>query len=87
MVCCGNGTLEFLAEQQRRILNEMVSMRGELASVRDDIRVLTTIVLRHEETLIRVLEQMTAMVAQNARIVDRLRTLDERVSRLEEQEH
>jgi hypothetical protein len=65
----------------------MVSMRGELASVRDDIRVLTTIVLRHEETLIRVLEQMTAMVAQNARIVDRLRTLDERVSRLEEQEH
>ncbi|HEV7996414.1 MAG TPA: hypothetical protein VGP52_09170 [Stellaceae bacterium] len=62
-------------------------MRGELASVRDDIRVLTTIVLRHEETLIRVLEQMTAMVAQNARIVDRLRTLDERVSRLEEQEH
>ena len=87
MVCCGIGTLEFLAEQQRRILNEMVSMRGELASVRDDIRVLTTIVLRHEETLIRVLEQMTAMVAQNARIVDRLRTLDERVSRLEEQEH
>jgi hypothetical protein len=87
VVCCGNGTLEFLAEQQRRILNEMVSMRGELASVRDDIRVLTTIVLRHEETLIRVLEQMTAMVAQNARIVDRLRTLDERVSRLEEQEH
>ncbi len=87
MVCRGNGTLEFFAEQQRRILNEMVSMRGELASVRDDIRVLTTIVLRHEETLIRVLEQMTAMVAQNARIVDRLRTLDERVSRLEEQEH
>jgi hypothetical protein len=87
VVCRGNGTLEFLAEQQRRILNEMVSMRGELASVRDDIRVLTTIVLRHEETLIRVLEQMTAMVAQNARIVDRLRTLDERVSRLEEQEH
>jgi len=80
-------TLEFLAAQQRRILDEMVSMRGELGSVRDDIRVLTTIVLRHEETLIRVLEQMTAMVAQNARIVDRLRALDERVSRLEEQEH
>ena len=73
-------TLEFLADQQRRILDE-------LASMRDDIRVLTAIVLRHEETLIRVLEQMTAMVAQNARIVDRLRTLDERVSRLEEQEH
>ncbi len=55
--------------------------------MRDDIRGLTAIVLRHDEFLIRVLEQMTALVAQNARIVDRLRTLDERVSRLEEQEH
>jgi hypothetical protein len=70
-------TLEFLAAQQRRILDE-------IASVRDDIKVLTAIVLRHEETLIRVLEQMTAMVAQNARIVDRLRALDERVTQLEE---
>jgi hypothetical protein len=70
-------TLEFLAAQQRRILEE-------IASVRDDIKVLTAIVLRHEETLIRVLEQMTAMVAQNARIVDRLRALDERVTQLEE---
>jgi hypothetical protein len=70
-------TLEFLAAQQRRILDEIASMR-------DDIKVLTAIVLRHEETLIRVLEQMTAMVAQNARIVDRLRVLDERVTQLEE---
>ncbi len=70
-------TLEFLAAQQRRILDE-------IAFLRDDIKVLTAIVLRHEETLIRVLEQMTAMVAQNARIVDRLRSLDERVTQLEE---
>lgn len=41
----------------------------EVASLRDDMRVLTAIVLRHEETLIRVLEQITAMVSQNARIV------------------
>jgi hypothetical protein len=71
-------TLEFLAAQQRRMIHEMAAMR-------DDIKVLTAIVLRHGETLIRILEQITAMVAQNARIVDRLRTLDERVSRLEEQ--
>jgi hypothetical protein len=70
-------TLEFLAAQQRRILDE-------IAFLRDDIKVLTAIVLRHEETLIRVLEQITAMVAQNARIVDRLRALDERVTQLEE---
>jgi hypothetical protein len=54
-------TLEFLATQQRRTLDEIALMR-------DDIKVLTTIVLRHEETLIRMLEQMTAMVAQNARM-------------------
>jgi hypothetical protein len=53
--------------------------------LRDDVRVLTAIVLRREETLIRMLEQMTAMVAQNARVVDRLPALDDRVSRLEEQ--
>ena len=40
-------TLEFLAAQQRRMLDEMVSMRGEMGSIRDDIKVLTTIVLRH----------------------------------------
>ncbi len=78
-------TLEFLANQQRRMLDEMASMR-------DDIRVLTAIVLRHETMLLRldetlngVLEQMRAMVAQNARVVDRLRAVDERVGRLEEQ--
>ena len=70
-------TLEFLAAQQRRMLDEMASMR-------DDIKVLTAIVLRHEETLIRILERLTAMVAQNARVVDRLRALDERVTQLEE---
>jgi hypothetical protein len=80
-------TLEFLAAQQRRMLDEMASMR-------DDIRVLTAIVLRHESMLLRldetlhgVLEQMRAMVAQNARVVDRIRAIDDRVTRLEEQEH
>jgi hypothetical protein len=55
----------------------------EVASLRDDMRVLTAIVLRHEETLIRMLEQITAMVAQNARIVDRLRAVEDRVGVLE----
>jgi len=79
-------TLEFIAAQQRRILDEMVSMRGEMGSIRHDIKVLTTIVLRHGETLIRILEQITAMVAQNARVVDRLRVIEGRVSRFEEHE-
>jgi predicted RNase H-like nuclease (RuvC/YqgF family) len=56
----------------------------EVASLREDMRVLTAIVLRHEETLIRTLEQITAMVAQNARIVDRLRAAEERIDALED---
>jgi len=40
-------TLEFLAARQRRMLDEMALMR-------DDIKVLTAIVLRHGETLIRI---------------------------------
>jgi hypothetical protein len=55
----------------------------EVASLRDDMRVLTAIVLRHEETLIRVLEQITAMVAQNRRVVDRLGAVEDRLSALE----
>jgi hypothetical protein len=50
----------------------------EVASLRDDMQVLTAIVLRHETMLWRldeimngILQQITAMVAQNARTVDR----------------
>jgi hypothetical protein len=63
----------------------------EVASLRDDMRVLTAIVLRHETTLIRldetligILEQMRAMVAQNARVVDRLGSVENRVGVLED---
>jgi hypothetical protein len=59
-------------------------LTNEVASLHDDMRVLTAIVLRHEETLIRVLEQITAMVAQNRRIVDRRGAVEDRVSALED---
>jgi hypothetical protein len=48
------------------------------------MKVLTAIVLRHEETLIRVLEQITAMAWQNARIVDRLRAIEDRLDATED---
>jgi hypothetical protein len=64
----------------------MAAMRREFALVRGDIKVLTAIFLLHEETLIRVLEQITAMVGQNAWIVDRLRTIEEGADRLEQHE-
>ena len=59
-------------------------LTSEVASLRDDMKVLTAIVLRHGETLIGILEQLTAMVAQNARIVDRLGAVEDRVSALED---
>ena len=58
----------------------------EVASLRDDMKVLTAIVLRHETMLIRLdetmnatFQQITAMVSQNQRITDRLRALEDRV--------
>jgi hypothetical protein len=55
----------------------------EVAGLRDEMRVQTAIILRHEETLKGILDQLTAMVRQNARIVDRLRAVEERVDALE----
>jgi hypothetical protein len=70
-------TLEFLGAQMERMLADQAAMR-------DDIRVLTAIALRHENTLKNMSEQlqdmlgqMRAMVAQHQRFNDRLRRLEE----------
>lgn len=41
------------------------------------MKVWTAIMLRHEETLTRMLEQMQTMIAQNSRILDHLRGIDD----------
>lgn len=41
-------SLEFIGAQLERMFAEQAKMRGEIAGLRDDIRVLTAIVLRHE---------------------------------------
>jgi len=51
-------TLEFLGKQLERVI-------AEQNSTRDDLRVLTTIVLRLEGTLNGVLDQLHAMVSQH----------------------
>ena len=53
-------TLEFLGKQLERVI-------AEQNSTRDDLRVLTTIVLRLEGTLNAVLDQLPAMVSQHQR--------------------
>lgn len=70
-------TLEFLGAQFERVFTELRSIRADQAEMRDDIRVLTAIVLRHENTLKDILEQIRVMVAQHQRFNDRLRRLEE----------
>ena len=63
-------TLEFLGEQLERVI-------AKQNSIRDDLRVLTTIVLRLEGTLNGVLDQPHAMVSQHQGFDARLRRLEE----------
>ena len=72
-----NITLEFIAAQQERVLAELHAVRADQAEFRDDLRVLTAIVLRHDNMLKDMLEQITAMVAQHRRFSDRLQRLEE----------
>jgi len=65
-----NVTLEFLGAQMER-------MRDDIGALRDDIKVLTTIVLRHDKTLTDMLTQIRAMVSQHSRFNDRFRRLEE----------
>jgi hypothetical protein len=73
-------TLEFLGAQMERMFAEQAKMREEISGLRDDIRVLTAIVLRHENTLVDMLQQIRAMVAQHQRFSDRLRHVEERAT-------
>jgi hypothetical protein len=67
-------------------------LTADVASMRDEMKVQTAIILRHETMLIRldetlngILQQITAMVSQNSRIVDRVRMVEDRVDAIEEQ--
>ena len=72
-----NVSLEFLGMQFERVFAELAEIRGEQTSVRDDLRVLTTIVLRHDATLNGILEQLHALTAPHNRFDLRLRRLEE----------
>jgi hypothetical protein len=64
-------TLEFLAEQQRRML-------ADQRTILDDINVLSAIVRRLDNTQGALLEEMRAIHALLARVVDRVRAIEER---------
>jgi hypothetical protein len=72
-----NVTLEFLGAQMERMFAEQAKTREDIAGLREDMRVLTAIVLRHENTLVDMLQQIRTMVSQHSRFSDRLRRLEE----------
>jgi septation ring formation regulator EzrA len=70
-------TLEFLAHQIR-------GLRDEVLSLKDDMAVLTAMVVRHDQEFSRfnaklddMFSQMRAMVRQHQRFSERLRALEE----------
>jgi hypothetical protein len=78
-------TLEFLARQLRRVIDD-------IGALKDEMSVQTAIILRLErdaahrdERDTAMLDQMRAMVTQHQRFTDRLAGLDERLRTVEEE--
>ena len=65
-------TLEFLARQQQRMIEEMSSMR-------DDMQVLTAMVMRLDGTVGLVLTELRAMHSQHNRLANRVRRIEEQL--------
>jgi septation ring formation regulator EzrA len=70
-------TLEFLSRQLRRVIDD-------IASLKDDMGVLTAMVVRHDQEFSRLnaklddmFNQMRAMVRQHQRFSERLRVVEE----------
>jgi len=62
--------LSLLARLQRQLLAEMGSMR-------DDMAVLTAIVMREDGTLSALLTEVRAIHSQHSRLADRVRDLEQ----------
>ena len=63
-------TLEFLARQQQRVLDEIGTMR-------DDMQVLTAMVMSLDGTVGLVLTELRAMHGQHQRLANRVRRLED----------
>ncbi len=61
--------LRLIAHQQRQIITD-------LASLRDDMAVLTAIALRQDNTLTGMLTELRAMHSQHSRVANRVRVLE-----------
>jgi methyl-accepting chemotaxis protein len=73
-------TLEFLAAQQRRLLDEMALFRTRFSVVEDDIRVLSAMAIRQDNTTKAVLEHIARLYEQSQRTNEEMRRMNERLS-------
>jgi hypothetical protein len=63
-------TLEFLARQSERIINDLANLRGATD-------VLTAMSIRHEGSIQTVVQELQAIHSFNARLNDRVRKLED----------
>ena len=76
-------TLEFLAAQQRQMLDELATFRVDMAAFRtqfaalpDDIRVLSAMAIRQDNSAKATLDLLHALTSQQNRLADRLREME-----------
>ena len=67
----GNGSpdMGLIGRQQRQLVTDM-------ASLRDDLAVLTAIAMRQDGTLTAILSELRAMHSQHSRMANRVRELE-----------
>jgi hypothetical protein len=61
-------TLDFLAEQQRLIIDEIRSFRAEMRGFREDMEVQSAIIRRMDGTMQGVVGELRALAAQQSRL-------------------
>ena len=70
-------TLEFLAGQQVKLLDEMRAMRNEMGQMRDDIRVMAAIVQRLDGTVQGLVSEVRASHSRFDRLNQRVQVIEE----------
>lgn len=70
-------TLDFLAEQQVRLLAEMRAMREEMGQMRDDMRLVSAMVQRLDGTMQGLVNEVRASHSRFDRLDRRVRAVEE----------
>lgn len=75
-------TLEFLAAQQRQLLDEMSLFRAKFAIVQDDVRVLSAMAVRQDTTSKAVFDQLERGNEAIRRVSEEMHRLNDEIQRV-----